>query len=311
MARRGSRSANRSWNRRFGVARMPAYARVAIPILLLALFGRLAWQGTRTVLHRTTSSSAAYANSGAGLGPGLNNAPMPPWQRDFMDSLASGARDGTAGSLSAAEMDVDRAESFVTSARLESRDAQPEFFASSLAALDLVAQQAPQNQRLFDHVTQARIALAELRSSENPMPSPNAGSAVGSQLAPDIAKPLSIAAPREFAANSTLDPQNLRSNYLDATLMPDTSEILLPPTSRSFADNMRVENLTIAGAAQTLDGIHWRNVTFIGTRLRYESGELDLQNVHFVRCRFGFSSDDRGARLANAVASGQTSVAIQ
>jgi hypothetical protein len=49
----------------------------------------------------------------------------------------------------------------------------------------------------------------------------------------------------------------------------------------------------------------------VGTRLRYESGELDLQNVHFVRCRFGFSSDERGARLANAIALGQTSISIQ
>ncbi len=93
--------------------------------------------------------------------------------------------------------------------------------------------------------------------------------------------------------------------------MPDTSEILLPPVSRSFADHIRVEDVTIVGAAQTLDGIRWRNVTFIGTRLRYEGGQLDLQNIQFVRCRFGFTADDRGARLANAIALGQTSVIIE
>ena len=77
--------------------------------------------------------------------------------------------------------------------------------------------------------------------------------------------------------------------------MPDTSEVLLPPSSRAFADNIRIENLTIEGAAQTLDGIHWRNVTFIGTRLRYEGGPIDLQNVQFVRCSFGLTTDDRDA----------------
>jgi hypothetical protein len=74
---------------------------------------------------------------------------------------------------------------------------------------------------------------------------------------------------------------------------------------------VRVENLTIAGASQTLDGIHWRNITFIGTRLRYEDGQLDLQNVRFVHCTFGFPSDARGAQIANAIVQGQTSLTIQ
>jgi hypothetical protein len=273
---------------------MPLYARIAIPILLLALFSRLAWQGMRAVLHRTDSSPAAYADSTA-LAAGPTTAP---WERDFMDSLASGARDGGEGNLSAAEMDVDRAESFVTAARLQTRVAQPEFFASSLAGLDRVAQQAPKNQRLIEHVTLARIELAAFRSSLEPW------------VAPGVAR-IIIAAPRTLIANKALNPASAGGSYLDATLMPDTAEILLPPSSRSFADNTRVEELTIAGAAQTLDGIRWRNVTFVGTRLRYESGELDLQNVRFVRCRFGFESDDRGARLANAIVLGQTSIVIQ
>jgi hypothetical protein len=269
---------------------MPLYARIAIPILLLTLFSRLAWQGMRAVLHRTGSAPAAYADS---TPPGTA-----PWERDFMDSLALGVRDGGAGNLSAAEIDVDRAESFVTAARLQTRVAQPEFFASSLAGLDRVAQQAPKNQRLFEHVTLARIELAAFRSSLEPWVAPGVGHII-------------IAAPWALLVNSALNPASAGGRYLDATLMPDTSEILMPPSSRSFANNTRVEELTIAGAAQTLDGICWRNVTFVGTRLRYESGELDLQNVHFVRCRFGFESDDRGAYLANAIARGQTSIAIQ
>jgi hypothetical protein len=78
-----------------------------------------------------------------------------------------------------------------------------------------------------------------------------------------------------------------------------------------MADGVRVENLTIAGAAQTLDGIRWRNVTFVGTHLRYEGGALDLRDVHFVNCRFGVTSDARGARLATALALGQSSITIE
>jgi hypothetical protein len=93
--------------------------------------------------------------------------------------------------------------------------------------------------------------------------------------------------------------------------MASIAEILMPPVTRSFSDKVSVENLTLTGAAQTLDGIHWRNVTFIGTHLRYEGGPLDLDNVRFVRCRFGFDAKENGARLANAIALGQTSITIE
>jgi hypothetical protein len=110
---------------------------------------------------------------------------------------------------------------------------------------------------------------------------------------------------------ATLNPAKLGGNLLDATSMPSSAEILEPPPSRIFADNVHVENLTIAGAAQTLDGIHWKSVTFIGTHLRYEGGEVDLHNVRFIHCMFGFPSDDRGGRLATAIARGQTTVVIE
>lgn len=120
-----------------------------------------------------------------------------------------------------------------------------------------------------------------------------------------------IEAPRNLSSGETLDPMSLHATFLDASLMPDTSEILLPPETRQLSDNVRVESLTIAGASQTLDGIRWRNITFIETRLRYEDGPLDLQNVRFIHCTFGFPSDARGAALANAIAFGRTSFATQ
>jgi hypothetical protein len=118
---------------------------------------------------------------------------------------------------------------------------------------------------------------------------------------------VAFAAPREVAANTTVNPALLGGGYIDATAMPSSAEVLLPPATRSFHDNVRVENVTIAGASQTLDAIHWLNVTFVGTRLRYEKGPLDLENVHFIGCTFGFPTDVHGSRLANAIALGQTS----
>jgi len=278
---------------------MPVYARITIPILLILLIGRLAWQS----VHSIRGASLSPAHSTATISPAA--APVAPWQRDFSDSLDEASQDISSGNISAAEFAVDRAESILTAARLQGLDTQPPFFMTALAALDRVAQERPQDDRFFDHVAQARVSLAELRSSWVDPASPGAADP------PADLHPVRIAAPRELAAHETLGPGQLYGNYLDATLMPDTAEILLPPTTRSLDDAVRVENITISGAAQTLDGIHWRNVTFIGTRLRYESGELDLDHVRFVRCRFGIPSDERGARLATALALGQSSITIQ
>ena len=49
----------------------------------------------------------------------------------------------------------------------------------------------------------------------------------------------------------------------------------------------------------------------ITTRVLYESGEVDLHNVHLVRCPFSFTADERGARLATAIALDQASIVIQ
>ena len=149
-------------------------------------------------------------------------------------------------------------------------------------------------------------------SASNSASANNSSSASNSKSAANPAPgQVFVGAPRILAMGAVLNPASLGGNLLDATTMPSGAEILEPPMSRIFADNVHVENLTIAGAAQTLDGIHWKNVTFIGTHLRYEGGEVDLHDVRFIHCMFGFPSDDRGGRLATAIARGQTTVVIE
>ena len=278
-------------------SRAPVYARIAIPVLLAALIGTLVWRGVTP----SRRPKAAAASSSANAIPTL---PVPAWQRDITDSIAESIRNADSGNITAAEVSIDRAESLITAARLQSFDTAPAFFSNVNSGLDRVLAQRPQEENLFEHVTEARVSLAELRSAMEG----EAGSATTAPVAAE--NPIRIGAPRQIAANETLGPRALGGGYLDASLMPDSAEVLLPPTSRSFKDNIQVENITIAGAAQTLDGIRWRNVTFIGTHLRYESGGLDLKNVRFVRCQFGIPSDERGARLANALALGEASVTI-
>jgi hypothetical protein len=291
----------------------PRYLAWVVVIMALVLVGRLAWQGSRYFSHREQPAAVAQV---AVPTRGSAAHVFAPWERDVLLSIDNGIQDAGAGRMVAAEMDVDRAASLATAMRLESRAAQADFFGTSLGELDRVLAVGSGDNDMMDHVTQVRIALAELRSSQNGAAETRAVSDGMAPIATNAtgarrdAQKISIDAPRELAADSLLDPATLGGGYLDATFMPDTSEILLPPATRKFADNVRVENLTIAGAAQTLDGIHWRNVTFVSTRLRYENGELDLENVHFVNCRFGFPSDEGGAHLANAIALGQTSITI-
>jgi hypothetical protein len=297
-----SRHRHRSRGRRAPSASAPAYVRYAVMLVAAVLVVTLAWRGVRWTMHPPHRQPIYAPMLDASAPADANSADASSWEREFSYALASALTDAEAGNISAAEISVDRAENFVTIARLQSRTAEPETFVLALAQLDRILQQRPDDPRLLEHVTLARISLAEMASAQNTVRASPAGAQ---------STHVSISGPREVAAGETLDRKSFGGGYLDASVMPDTAEILLPPYTRAFTDNIRVEDLTIEGAAQTLDGIRWRNMTFIGTRLRYEGGELDLQNVHFLRCRFGFPSDDRGARLADAIALGHTSFTIK
>ncbi len=309
---------------------MPRYARVAIPILVIVLFIAVAWYFVPSLLHHSGGATVASVKV---PNPVASAPALAPWQRDVNDSLEQSVRSGMTGNLTDAMLDVDRADSLITTARLESHDAQPKFFMDTLESLDRIMQQREDDPRLFDHVMQARIALAELRTSlaqlrEHPgaRPVPPSELKAAKQIANDQSaeevveenEPASstghhvpASAPRQLHAGETLDPRSLGGDYLDASLMSDSIEILMPPQTRSFNDAIRVRNLTIAGAAQTLDGIRWQGIAFIGTHVRYESGDLDLQNVHFVNCMFGIPSDANGMRLANTIAEGLDSITIE
>ncbi len=326
---------DRRWSKRGGgYPAAPGYARVVIILLAAALVGTLAWEGLQAVMHPAAKYPAVIApgnanyTARAGTTPGARATPT--WQADVADALTAATKQGTAGNVTAAEVEVDRAASIVMSARMQGQKAGADFYERNLGALDKALATAPDNARMLEHVTLARMELANLRSADD-------GKAASPEDAPDMtsypgasATPISnvgpdaearhaksvpghvvMASPRAVGADAVFDPGMAGGNYLDATLMPETSEVLLPPATRKLADGVRVEGLTIEGASQTLDGVRWRNVTFVGMRLRYEGGEISMQNVKFVRCRFGFTTDERGAKLADAIALGKTSFEIQ
>jgi hypothetical protein len=312
----------------------------------------LAWEGVQYALRNHPRNVVAPADVTANPPPGIT----PPWQRDVFVSLDESVRHAIEGDVTETNVSIDRATSLLTTARLRTQFAPADFFDETLAKLDEILSAYHTNSRLTEHVTLARIELAQLRSSLEPVPPgtpssiqpedlllPNAatkqamvegvkqsdgtasksGDATATatsaardgadKSSPDKSPPgqVFVGAPRTIAAGATLNPESLGGTLLDATNMPLRSEILEPPMSRLFTDNVHVQDISIVGATQTLDGIHWKNVTFIGTRLRYEGGELDLDNVHVIHCLFGFEANDRGGRIATAIARGETILVIE
>jgi len=330
------------------------------PILILLAFASiivLAWQGVEYALRGRPRNVVAPADATSHGTPNLPPGSASLWQRDVFVSLDESVRHAIEGDVTETNVSVDRAASILMNARLRSQFAPPDFFDDTLAKLDEILTAYHTNSRLTEHVTLARIELAQLRSSLEPVPpdtpssiqpedlllptfaakqamaegakQPDAAAAKSSDStstqpattaashdaadkSPDKSPPgqVFVGAPRTLASGDVLDPESLGGTLLDATNMPLRSEILEPPASRLFADSVRVENITIVGATQTLDGIHWKNVTFIGTRLRYEGGELDLNNVRFIHCLYGFEANERGGRIATAIARGETRLVI-
>jgi hypothetical protein len=385
----------RHWERRRSrsSSSAPWFVRPLVILLALALIVVLTFRGIQYELrsrHRGARANVAvYEDSVAANRSPSNPATgiIPGWQQDVIVALDEGQRHASEGDATETNVAVDRAASIVIVARLRSQPTPPDFFDDALGKLDQILAAYHTSSRLTAHITDARIALAELRSAIEPVPpgtpssvnidellvatatgatSPpssaasksstassapsaansaaannpssagnsksaansssgsgsksanNSSSTSNSKSANDPARTnnvgpgqVFVGAPRILTIGAILNPASLGGNLLDATSMPASAEILEPPMSRLFADNVHVENLTIAGAAQTLDGIHWKNVTFIGTHLRYDGGEVDLHDVHFIHCMFGFPSDDRGGRLATAIARGQTTAVIE
>jgi hypothetical protein len=306
------------------------FARMAVVLLAAALLATLGWQGAQRLLHPPQTTGAVTTGAPGTPASSSSSAPaMAAWQSQVIGALEVATAQGAGGNISAAEVEVDRAAAILAATRIQGQPSVPDFFDIGLHSLDRVLRTQPENQRLFEHVTLAKIELAQLRSAQ-PMETEGTGdraapagrsegnadrAAVGpGATAPHaVAIPghVVVASPRTVAAQSILNPATAKGTYIDATLMPETAEIILPPATRLFVDDVHVEGLTFEGASQTLDGIHWKNVTFINTRLRYEGGEVSLSNVRFVRCTFGISTDERGARLASAIALGQTSFVIE
>jgi hypothetical protein len=267
---------------------MPLWARFVTALAFLSIIVFSGWQAFWDYLEArdfTTPVEAAI--------------PQPAVRfRDSMYSTLEQAYSyAEAGNWTQAIASADAATRLIHDARRDGLRVPPDNFEEMAASLDHVQSVRP-DKKLLDTLYQVRTDLAEYRSWMEPPINATQHRA-------------GLVAPRNIPAGTHVVAAMFGAPVVDATGLPEEAEILLPPHSRLFVDNVWVEALTLFGASQTLDGMHWKDVTFAEARIRYEGGEVELKNVRFVNCTFGFVPDDRGARLADAIAHGPVSMVIE
>ncbi len=280
----------RGWRRSRPKRNMPLWARFVVLIAVLAVVLTVGWQALWDYVQGgdvTTRAQAAMAQ------------PQPAVR--FRDSIYSKLEEARAyadaGNWAQAISATDDASTMIRDARHTGLRVPPDYFEEMVASVDHV-QSSWAAEKPLDTLYRARLELAEYRSSlEPPLP--------GSQ------DRTQVIAPRHIPASTHLLPATFSSSILDASGLPEEAEILLPPHSRLFVENVWVEGLTLIGASQTIDGVHWKDATFANSRIRYEGGEVELKNVRFVNCTFGFVTNNRGARLSDAIALGPVSIVIE
>jgi len=259
--------------RKLGVPPWGQVLILALVFLLLA-FGSVLWSGYSR-LNKIESAVWVLASQ------------QSPQSRDLVRDLLSQARkDAVSGNVDQAVAATQLAVAYVSSAKKERIPAPAEYFGELLDSLD-ATNLAHGRQDLVQASFGARVALAEYRSALYTSPQlPSVQKAVRNTSVippPDRVDPVSI--------SGTV----LRSN------LPPGADFLSVSSPRLLSRNISVGGITFVGGSQTLDGIHWVNVTFVNTFVRYEGGEAELRNVRFVNCTFQFAGGPGGTALANYV----------
>lgn len=185
-------------------------------------------------------------------------------QKLVHDLLASAASNAAAD----APRLILAAKSLVEMLRNEKRTANPEFFQDGIDALD----QIKSRKGFLPIAFGTRIAFAQFRSA-NEIPQWTGATIFPSETIEHV---LTIPG---HTVNHPL-------TGIDFKLETVTGNAIEIGSDRRLARQIVASNDRFDGGTQILDGIHWHDVDFIGTHIRYEGGELDLQNVRFINCEF-------------------------
>ena len=189
--------------------------------------------------------------------------------------------------------------SLIVTMKKERRGADPEYFKTTISAMDELNNRIPvaksvggiQKPQLRAALYATRISLADYRSAIEPTPQ-IAG------LTWLIYTPNSVAGVGYINHSIHLSQVNFDFSFIGQR----EALKVVPPLKGLLSENVVVENAYIKGGENFLDGIHWNNVVFIGARIVYRGGEVELRNVRFVNCSFDVPPSDHAGEFVNYAA---------
>jgi hypothetical protein len=181
------------------------------------------------------------------------------------------------GNTAEASRDLALATSFLEDAKRNKVPANTEFFEDTYVKLNQL-KNVPQ---LSDEWQVAREQLASYRSVLQSPPK-----LTGS----------------ERRANAPISPDEVKG-ATHLVMMAPGDFIFLDQTVKKLSDNITIQRLVLVGGVdgvrQTLDGIRWIDDVFVNVQIRYEGGEVMLENVKFVNCTFDIANDPNGAKVTD------------
>jgi hypothetical protein len=89
---------------------------------------------------------------------------------------------------------------------------------------------------------------------------------------------------------------------VDGSAIPSGTDAVRTSSGTLAQNANSISGVTLNDVTQTLDGVEWKDVTFVNSRIRYHGGDLKMENVHFVHCTFEVPVNPRGAQLADYAA---------
>jgi hypothetical protein len=199
--------------------------------------------------------------------------------------LASG-KYAAQGKIELAIQAAQQAKNTLSLAAANKLPAPPEYFVDTIEIIANVARVVPSPQ-LSSKLQDVRLSLADYRSSLVPV---QIAYQLKMTVGPDAA--WKIPGPGARVMGVYVDVSQVKGDFI---------QLEFPLKPRPI-DNFRIDGSVIAGGSQTLDDIHWANIAFIGTRIKYKGGKLDLQNVTFFGCTFNAPDNSAGIEFANSVA---------
>ena len=236
----------------------------------------------------------------------LGSQQSDPTQKLIHDLLATA--ESTADTKFAAKA-IRAAVSLTATLKRQGRPASPDFFQDSVAALNAVGRAHPRPQFLSELIN-ARVALAEYRSSVMPKPvlSPTQQLPTGESVADAINHHGTYLVSKSLPIRTGINLYSDGTAIYSATL-PDT-DILTIVINPANLRAPSINGLILIGPRQILDGIEWKNVTFVNVHIVYAGGPLMLENVRFVNCTFEIPHNQHGIEVVDYAALSATSLTI-